>query len=197
MKQRQVLAKAVQAITFLFAAFGGFLKSIEPPEGGSTSFARGLASFLALIAFLFISGVSRHKAPRIHRLIWLRAALGLALVCVFSGLAYKYELDRLTFPYPPDNAETTLIGGNVPMPKAKPYFDDGLSASQVLAKFGGPENKQLVWTEQSIRQASMLLTILYLTLIVSLAGAVFSLAEILLSDPAVRHERAQTSGTPG
>jgi len=178
--QKEYLRKAIEVVTFLFAAFSGYLKGIAPPEERSATFATGLASFLALVIFLLISGVSRGTAPQKQKALWLRLAAALFVVCAVSGLAYKHELDQLTFPYPSDSDGAQYIAGTVPTQMAKPYFDKDYSASQVVAKFGGPENKQLVWTQESINRAGMLLTTLYLVLVVSLAATIFSLTEIVL-----------------
>jgi hypothetical protein len=174
------LGKAVQVITFLFAAFSGYLKGIAPPEQHGT-FAAGLASFLALIVFLFVSGVARARSRKEQRVLWLRLAAGLFVVCAISGLTYKYELDRLTFSYPPEGNGAQYIGGTVPTQLSKPFFDEGFSASQIVAKFGGLQNEHLVWTQESINHAVMLLITFYLLLVLSLAACIFSLTEIVLA----------------
>jgi hypothetical protein len=178
--QKQYLGKAVQVITFLFAAFSGYLKGIAPPEKHG-AFAAGLASFLALVVFLFISGMAKGKTRQNQQTLWLRLAAALFVVCAFSGLVYKYELDRLTFFYPPGPDSEQFIAGTVPTEVSQPYFEKGLSASQVVAKFGGLQNEQLVWKQDSIDRAIMLLITLYLALVLSLAACMFSLTEIVLA----------------
>jgi hypothetical protein len=178
--QKQYLGKAVQVITFLFAAFSGYLKGIAPPEKHG-AFAAGLASFLALVVFLLISGIARGKTRQKQQTLWLRLAAALFVVCAFSGLVYKYELDRLTFFYPPESGSEQFIAGTVPTKMAGPYFEKGLPASEVVARFGGPQNEQLVWELDSINRATMLLITLYLALVLSLAACIFSLTEVVLA----------------
>ena len=181
---RQALIRAVEAVTFLFTAFSGFLKGIAPPEGETTVSAVGTASVLALCIFLGISGRSTKTVRRERALRWAGGVL--TVVAAVTALFYLQCLDRLTFGYPPDRPEANYIAGTEYTPDAaKLIAANGLTPSGVLvAKFGGPQFKELVWTKESIQRSRAILISSYLLFVLSIAGAIFALME------------SQTTGSP-
>jgi hypothetical protein len=186
MTARKYLLRAVEGVTFLFAAFGGFLRSVAPPENDNVPFAIGFGSFLTLALLLFISAISRGRSVSKWRARWLVAASVFFLAALASGGFYKVNLDRWTFEYPPDGIDPTrLTAGKVRTPLARPWFEKGLDNSHVLAEFG-LENKSRVWTQDSIDHVNILLTVNYLILVLSLASLVFCLTEVVLAGGAGR-----------
>ena|SRR2546425_843131 len=193
METKEYLAKAVGVVTFVFAAFSGYLKGIAPPEEADASSAVGLGSFFVLIILLLVSVLGRNQVQQRHKKTWLALLLVLAIVAVTSGVMYKGKRDRLTFSYPPDRITAEYVAGIVPTSEAQQYFSKGYSASEVVAKFGGMENRQRVWKSESINKAKMLLTVNYLVFVLSLAAAVFGFVE-LLAGPAA--EKLLLGGAP-
>jgi hypothetical protein len=180
-REREMLGKAVEVVTFLFAMFGGFLSGIAPPERVGT-FAVGFGSFLALILFLFVAVIAKGRFSRQRRKIWLAVAGSLAAMALSSGVLYQQKRSDWTFAYPPENGAEELLGGTVYQPRALADKEQrGWSVSQLVAEYGGPSNRHLIWTEESLGRARTFLTLLFLTLVLSLAGTIFCLVELYLA----------------
>lgn len=180
-KLKELLGRAVEVVTFLFAAFGGFLEEVAPPEEAGARFAVGLASFFALIILLGLSVLAQKRLTARRRRIWLIAAAALAVVAAVSGVLYQRNLEHLTFAYPPESgARAEHVAGTHTTARARQYADQGLGPGQILAKFG-PENRNLVWPAEAIRDAKTILTVNYLILVIAIAGAVFGLVEVYLA----------------
>jgi hypothetical protein len=178
MKSRQVLVRATEIVVFLFAAFGGFLKGVAPPEDAGKAFSVGIASMLALCVFLLISAQAKRRAGVKARQWWLRGAAALTLAAAAAGMIYAHNLNRLSFPYPPENPDSEYIGGTEYTPEARTLaIQDHLNSAEIVARFGGLLNRQLVWPDSSMEKARMILQLNYLLLVLSLAGAIFSLIE--------------------
>jgi len=175
MKNNPVLLRAVEAVVFLFAAFSGFLNGIAPPED-IAEFSAGMGSALALCVLLLISTWMKRRPKRWVRRLWLAAAGALMIVAVITGLFYRYNLDRLTFAYPPDNPKSRYIAGTRYTPEASTLVDrQGLSPGQVVAKFGGLANRHLVWPLRDVERARIILVTNYILFALSLGCTVFSL----------------------
>jgi hypothetical protein len=178
MKGRQVLVRAVEVVAFLLAAFGGFLKGIAPPEEATAGFSIGTASFLMLCVFLLLSTRVRKKSRTAERILWVRIGAVLTVAAFAAGLLYWQNRNRLTFSYPPENPQAEYIAGTQYTSMAAALAAAELSSSQIVARFGGLPNRHLVWSPDSIARASMILVVNYLLFVLSIAGAVFSLAEL-------------------
>ena len=173
---RQLLIRAVQAVTFLFAAFSGFLKGIAPPEGETSVFAIGTASLLTMCIFLGLSGRSNKTIARERALRWAGGVL--TAIAALAALFYFQSLERLTFRYPPGTGEAKYIAGTELTPDAaKLIAANGFTSPVVVAKFGGPEFKELVWTKESIQRSRTILISIYLFFVLSIAGAIFAFME--------------------
>lgn len=172
------LIKGIEIIGILFAAFGGFLVGVAPPQEADARFAVGLSSFLALI-ILFIISASSNKE---YRKWWLISGIVLVFVILFAAYNYKSNYDALAFEYPPGNSQVRYVAGTELTQDAKTYKSEhpGLSNSQLLAKFGGLQNKGRVWVEESISSARTKLISSYLFLVLTIAGAIFALTEGVL-----------------
>jgi hypothetical protein len=178
MKSREVLVRAIEVVTFIFAAFSGFLRNIAPPGKATEGFAIGIASFLTLCILLLLSTRVKKKSRTAERRLWVRVAGVLAAIALAAGLLYYRIRGELTFSYPPDNPQAEYIAGTQYTSGAARFAVRGLSNDQIVAKFGGLENRQLVWSPASTERASMILVSSYLLFVLSLAGALFSLAEL-------------------
>jgi hypothetical protein len=180
MNTHAVLVRAAQGVTFLFAGFSGFLKGIAPPEETAPGFAVGTASLLSLCILLLLSNWSRkRKNTTRERRLWLVLTGTLTLLAVGAALTYHYNINRLTFGYPPDNPHGRYIAGTEYLPAAAALAEqEQLSPAEVLAKFGGLPNTHLVWRAESIERAKLILVTNYLIFALSIASAVFSLVEM-------------------
>jgi hypothetical protein len=183
--QQGILAKGVEIVGFLFAAFGGFLTGIAPPETADARFAVGLSSFLALILLLIIAALAQPQSPKRWRNYWLGAAICLCALATLAAFVYKSYYDTLTFEFPPGSTKVEHIAGTELMPDAQLYKqrNPGISNAQLLDDFGGLENKGLVWTEESTRKARTHLIGSYVVLVLTLAGSIFALTEGTLARP--------------
>jgi ABC-type transport system involved in multi-copper enzyme maturation permease subunit len=182
-KQGSILEWGVKIVTFLFAMFGGFLTVIAPPEEANSRFAVGLSSFLALVVLLLISALIKKPRTLKSRKKWLTVAVTFFAMAVITALVYWWNLNSLTFPYPPESKKAEYVAGTKLTPDAQKYKDEnpGKTISSIVADYGGMENRELVWSPGAIRNASMILLINYIALVLSLAATIFCLTEGLLS----------------
>ena len=173
-----ILVKGIEVIGVLFAAFGGFLVGIAPPQAADARFAVGISSFLALIILFIISALSKRK----YKKWWLISGGILFIVILFAAYYYKTNHDALTFEYPPGSTKVEHIAGTELTQDAKEYKKEnpGISNSQLLADFGGLPNKTMVWQEDSISTARTRLIGSYVLLVLAIAAAIFALIEGVL-----------------
>ncbi len=178
-----VLLRIVQIVSFLFAAFGGFLANIAPPEEASPGFAVGLASFLSLCVLLYIAAISKDLPPRKHKRRWLVAA-GIAFAGSVGFAAwYSTLLLHHTFRYPSETSPERYVAGTEMTSAARDYAqaNPGRSTTAIVKDFGGLERRESVWTASSIALATQLLTGAYVGLVVCFAATIFCLTEGVLS----------------
>lgn len=182
---KSITAKAIQAITFLFSAFGGFLAAIAPPEEADTKLAVGLASMLALCVLLLISAISKNQSPKKYKMRWLIAAGSFLFISIVAGLGYAFLTDKLTFGYPPEAPTERYVAGTMLTAQAQEYWTQQPSKtlSELVADFQGPQFRERVWKRGSIRIAKILLTINYIVLVLSLSTTIFCLTEGILTVP--------------
>ena len=177
---RSLIARAIGIVTFLFAAFGGYLRTIAPPEEANSRSAVGFASILCLCLLLLITGLLQWRLVKHYKQGFLFGAAILFVLAVVSGLVYKYNYDRLVFAYPPEEKTPSRIAGLSLSGEAEKK-KDGRSNSQLVADFGGLPNIELVWSDESIRRAKLLLIVNYVAFVLCVAGIVFGLSEGLLA----------------
>jgi TRAP-type uncharacterized transport system fused permease subunit len=175
MMNRNTLARGVQVVGILFAAFGGFFAGIAPPRTADAKFAVGISSFLVLILLFLVVALSKKK----HRKAWIIIASCLFIIAIGAALYYKTTYDALTFEYPPGSANVEYVGGTELTPAANDYKQQhqGISNAQLIAKFGGLQNMGRVWTEVSVNNARRKLIGSYMIVVLAIAGAIFALTE--------------------
>jgi hypothetical protein len=185
MGTKRILSKSIEIIVFIFAAFGGFLKNIAPPEEANARYAVGISSIMALCMLLFIRALSKDQPKQQFRKKWLWAAGILFGVAVIAAFAYLWNIDRLTFPFPPGNRTAEYVAGTKLTKPAEDYMKEHLmtTKSVLVDQFGGLANRELVWTVFSIRCAKILLTMNYVSLILAMSAMIFCLTEGILVEP--------------
>jgi hypothetical protein len=154
------------------------LKGIAPPEEPTASFSIGTASFLVLCTLLLLSTRVKKKSRTAEQTLWVRIAGVLTVVALVAALLYWNNRNQLTFSYPPNDPQAEYIAGTQYTSRAAALRAAELSPSQIVAQFGGLPNRHLVWSPASIERARMILVTNYLLFVLSIAGAVFSLAEL-------------------
>src|SRR6266446_6078064 len=172
---RSILAKGIEIVGVLFAAFGGFLIGIAPPQAADAKFAVGIGSLLALIILFTIAALAKKE----YRNAWIITAVWLFVIAVGTAYYYKGLYDTLTFEYPPGGIKVDHIAGTELTQAARDYRQqhEGISNAQLLAKFGGLQNKGKVWPEISVNKARRKLISSYVILVLAIAGSIFALTE--------------------
>ncbi len=185
MSTKTILVKAIQVIVFLFAAFHNFLFNIAPPGEMNTRLAVGFGSMFSLFILLFLAAVARSMGRKRFKKIWLGASVCLFAVALGVSYVYTMNLDRLTFPYPPENVKKEHIAGTEYTREARNYLRDHPSRTpaQLVADFGGLENVERVWTKDSIQKAGTTLLWNYVVVVLSIATMLFCLTEGILAAP--------------
>jgi hypothetical protein len=181
---KNLLASFVQVVVFLFAAFGGFLKNIAPPDETNPSYYVGIVSFLVLIILLIVSAISRRAPGAKHRRAWLSAGIVCFVLAVPSALVYPRMLHKYTYPFPLEKPTEVRVNGsqNGLTEVAKEWVKENPleSSPAVLARKFPPGQ---VWTQKSIEHARTILVISYSSLVLSLATAIFCLIEANADTP--------------
>jgi predicted PurR-regulated permease PerM len=181
---RNIIVKGIEIVGVLFAAFGGFLTGIAPPQAADAKFAVGISSFLALIILFIVVALAKRR----YRKVWIITGVSLFVIVIGSAYYYKSVYNELTFEYPPGNSKVEHIAGTEKTPEAQRYVSEhtGLSNAQLLAKFGGLQNKAKVWPDNSLNSARRKLVSSYVILVLAIAGAIFALTEGALRSGSTR-----------
>ena len=183
-----LLVKGIEIVGVLFAAFGGFFAGVAPPQAADARFSVGISSFFALI-ILFIIAVASKKTKTARR-VWFIVGCCLFVVAIASAYFYKSTYNTLTFEYPPGASSVEHVAGTELTPDAREYQQqhEGISNSQLLAKFGGLKYKGEVWPADSVNKARIRLIASYMVLVLTVSGAIFALTEGVLGQ--VRKKRS-------
>lgn len=185
MNTKKLIARSIGIVSFIFAAFGGFLKDIAPPEEAHAKYAIGISSMLVLCLLLVISALSQHKPQKKFKNQWLTTSIITFILTIIFSLMYYWLSLKYTFTYPSENEIEELIAGSMLTPDAKEYlnriYPQNLDNSQLLADFGGIKNRHMVWTNSSIIKVKIILTITYIMLVLSLSTTIFCLTEGILT----------------
>lgn len=90
---RRILVKGIEIVGVLFAAFGGFLVGIAPPQAADAKFSVGISSLLALIILFTIVALAKKE----YRNVWIITAVCMFVVAAGASYYYKTIFDKLTF----------------------------------------------------------------------------------------------------
>jgi len=176
----QFLSKCIEVVIFFFAAFGGFLKNIAPPEEVDSTFAIGISSICTLFILLLISSMIRRKQSNENeQKKWVFCSLIFFVITIVLSIFYKMNIDLLTFPFPPESPKAYYIAGYELTTLAEEYKKKYplKTISEIVDEHGGLPYRDLVWTAYSIRHAKLILLVNYLCLVLSTATMLFCLTE--------------------
>lgn len=179
---KKLLTTFVEAVVFLFAAFGGFLTKIAPPPQTNAAYAVGVGSFFILILLMIISAIARSAPARRHRRKWVRAGVICFLIALPLGLLYPWVLGKLTYAYPPLPEEPVAqrVNGWDLTDTAKEFIKEkpgNYTPAQLELNLPYEE----IWTADSVSKATIILLLNYTFLILTLATAIFCLLEANIS----------------
>ena len=182
METKKILAIGVEVITFFFAAFGGFLLKIAPPEETKAPLAVGVSMLVCLVVLLGVAAMAKGSDFALHKKRWLIAAGVFLAVGLVGTPFYKWNTDRLVFGYPPENPTSWRVAGTEMTEHAqRKYGDKRMSNGEILLYYTGRSER--VWTARSIRKAELILLLNYLSMTVGFGGAIFCLTEGILGRP--------------
>lgn len=180
---KTLLTSFVEVVTFLLAAFGGFLKKIAPPDQTGASYAVGVMSFLVLIALMIISAIARNGQKEKACKNWMKAGIILFVIAVVSSLTYPFFLSQYTFPLQSVVSSRRVNGSDSYLtPDAQRYKHDHPDATAEELIQNLPDDD--IWTRAGIMRSQLWLLLAYATLVLSLAGAIFCLLEANLRESA-------------
>jgi hypothetical protein len=190
MNYKGVLTWGIEVVTFLFAAFGGFLTKIAPPDQTGASFAVGALSFLILIVLLVVTALGRQAPGNRYRKRWLAAGVILLLAALPAAYLYSEALNLYTYWYPPERpAERHVKGGDE-------YFtelaEEWAHANPTETSAGELERNlpyDQIWKPEGIAASNRRLLLTYAWLVLSIAAGVFGLIEA--NSPTVKRARKQ------
>src|SRR5262245_1691351 len=107
---KSLLISFIEAVTFLLAAFGGFLRHIAPPEQTGAAYAVGILSFLILIVLMIISAISRKAPGTKFRRAWIIAGAVAFVLAIPPFFLYPHALALYTWTYPAGNPVKRVRG---------------------------------------------------------------------------------------
>ena len=183
----------VQVVTFLFAAFGGFLKKIAPPDQADAGYSVGIGSFLALIVLMILTVLRQDKPGLKQSKIWLYAGILLFLIAASTSFLYSNYLDAYTFPHDtPLQARQLSAPDAYLTPDARRYKTQNPQAAAEDLNRNLPDGD--IWTPAGLTHAKMHLLVCYLSLVLSIAGSIFCLLQanklrVLSASPAMAADR--------
>jgi hypothetical protein len=175
----KLLKRSAAAVGAVFASFSGFLLHAQPPEQALSGFAVGFASTISSLLFLTISVIADRLVPASRRKIFTVLSFFLMLVATGAGVTYQRRFVERTFDCPALTADKLIRGAELTDIAQTALKTEPRSECDLLLDFGGLQEKELVWTRHSLDEGRLLLSQWYLVLAVSVAGAVFSVAEAL------------------
>ena len=175
---RKLISAAIKITTFLFAAFGGFLTRIAPPDQTAASYPVGIVSFLALIALLVISALRGPVSTRLDRRRWTTAGIVCLAVALAAAFLYPAALSRFTYWYPPEKPLVRHVQASADdlTDLARDYIRRNPTDTEPGELERNLPSDQ-IWTKTAIARANRILLITYTWLVLSLATSTFCLVE--------------------
>jgi hypothetical protein len=192
---KQLLATFIEVVTFLLAAFGGFLKNIAPPDQVGASFPVGILSFLTLIVLMIVSALGRRSSAKNAGRVWIVAGAILFLIALPSAFAYRHLASNFTYPQTIDLAKRKISAS-----------DDYLTADARQFKLANPNAapeevahnfpEGAVWTREGINHSESMLLLAYVCLVLSIAAAIFCLLEANMRTDGNTSEASRSDPNP-
>lgn len=173
---KKLLASFIEVITFLLAAFGGFLKKIAPPDQVGAAYAVGMMSFLMLIVLLTISAIARQASAKLALRRWVGAGVLLFVVALPACFLYPYMLSHYTYPQRTELSKRRISAPDEYLTAdARRYRSAQPNATSDDLDRNLPDGD--VWTQTGVERTASRLLAAYAWLVLSLSGAVFCLLE--------------------
>jgi hypothetical protein len=173
---KKLLTPFIQTVTFLLAAFGGFLRKVAPPADVGAFYPVGILSFLTLIVLLIISTLGRRKEGETAYKPWLIAGIVLFVVALPTSFLYPHMLGVYTYPQnaPLESRKISASDAHLTT-DARGYksVHHDATAEELVQNFEDGD----VWSKAGIEEAELQLLLCYAALVLSLAGAIFCLLE--------------------
>lgn len=176
------LTKGLEFVAAVSAAFGGFLFNIAPPDETGVKFAVGISSFLMLLVFLFITALTQRQPKPENRKYWYITAAVAAVLFIASAFTYRYNFERLTFLFPPDDEDQIRYVNGTELTQqgeAERNKAPNSNRAELLDKFG-EHRRQAVWTQTSIDKAHTMLVVNYVVVVLTITLSLLCLIEGLL-----------------
>jgi hypothetical protein len=175
---KRLAAWGIEIVAFLFAAFGGFLTRIAPPDQTGVSFGVGIVSFLVLIVLLIVSALATQAPSRTYRRRWIAAGVVCFLLVVPGVLLYYQAWEQNTYGYPPEQPMVRHVGAldNDRTELAQNWVrrhPNEASPAELEANLG----YERVWRPAAIARANRRLLFTYGWVVLSLATSIFCLIE--------------------
>ncbi len=173
---KKLLTPLIQSITFLLAAFGGFLKKVAPPVDVGAPYPIGIMSFLTLIILLIISTLGKDNKKETAYKPWLIAGIVLFIVALPTSFIYPHMLSVYTYPQnAPLESRKISASDSYLTTDARQYKSahHDATAEDLVRNFEDGD----VWNQAGIQHAEIRLLLCYAGLVLSLASAIFCLLE--------------------
>jgi hypothetical protein len=173
---KSLLTSLVEVVTFLLAAFGGFLKNIAPPDQVGASYPVGIMSFLLLIVLLAVSAMAKNAPKQTNAKRWIAVGGVFFVVALVFGFLYPHFLSAHTYPVQTELSQRHISSWDTYLTAdARQYLLANPNAMVDDLSQNLPDGD--IWTHEGIERASFLLLASYITLVLALAGAIFCLLE--------------------
>jgi hypothetical protein len=179
---KSALASFIEVVTFLLAAFGGFLKEIAPPNQVGASFPVGIVSFLMLIILMTFSALSRNTPTGKTRKRWIAAGIFFFVLALPASFLYPNALSKYTFPPQAKLSEKKICAPDAYLTADARDFEKANPTStrpEDLLK-NLPDND--IWTAPGIERSEQILLATYALLVLTLSGAIFCLLEATIGN---------------
>jgi hypothetical protein len=201
---KQLLATFIEVVTFLLAAFGGFLKNIAPPDQVGASFPVGFLSFLTLIVLMMISALGRRSRAK-YTGRWITAGAVLFVLALPSVFAYRHMVSNFTYPQTLDLAKRQISATDAYLTTdARQYKAANPNATPEDLARNLPDGD--VWTREGINKSESKLLAAYACLVLTIAASIFCLLEANMrangnkneaGQPDTNHAQDQPARDPG
>jgi hypothetical protein len=171
---KKLLTSFIEVVTFLFAAFGGFLRAIAPPDEVNSSYPIGILSFFTLIILLTVSAVARQSSASSSFRGWL--IVGLVAFALAMVAAFEYHEIYYKYTYVSSSGIRKVSADNKFLtPDASQFQKQNPTAAPAdLAKNFADDD---IWTRDGLNAAEQQLLFWYAFLVLTLATSIFCLLE--------------------